>query len=261
VWCALVIAAVIGRVGVARWIGERVVGRDANGSRLHAVAAFTIGFAVLCLLYMVPVLALVAWSLVGVVGLGAAALAFTTAYRRERPAPATTPPPPEAPPTAPAAVDLAPPAPAVVPPAASFDAPLPPQPAATADVSTFRRASFRDRLAAFVLDVVLVLIGHEILAVRRDADVFFLLLLVYHIAFWTWKGTTIGGLVSQIRVVRVDGAPLTFSDALVRGLASILSLGALGIGALWILKDPERQAWHDRIAGTYVVKVPGNWPV
>ena len=62
-------------------------------------------------------------------------------------------------------------------------------------------------------------------------------------------------------MVRVDGAPLRFIDALVRGLSSIFSLAVLGLGALWILKDPERQAWHDKIAGTYVVKVPRNWPL
>ncbi len=34
-----------------------------------------------------------------------------------------------------------------------------------------------------------------------------------------------------------------------------------GSGGLWILRDPEQQAWHDRIAGTYVVKVPREWPI
>ena len=33
----------------------------------------------------------------------------------------------------------------------------------------------------------------------------FLLLLAYHIAFWTWKGTTVGGIICQLRVVRIDG--------------------------------------------------------
>jgi hypothetical protein len=28
------------------------------------------------------------------------------------------------------------------------------------------------------------------------------------------------------------------------------------LGGLWILRDLKRQAWHDRIAGTHVVKVP-----
>ena len=50
--------------------------------------------------------------------------------------------------------------------------------------------------------------------------------------------------------------PLQFVDALVRALAGLLSLAASGIGFLWILRDPERQGWHDKIAGTYVVKVP-----
>jgi uncharacterized RDD family membrane protein YckC len=61
--------------------------------------------------------------------------------------------------------------------------------------------------------------------------------------------------------VRTDGTPLRFVDALVRGLSAIFSIAVLGLGVLWILRDPERQAWHDRIAGTYVVKVPRNWPL
>ena len=40
-----------------------------------------------------------------------------------------------------------------------------------------------------------------------------------------------------------------------------VALAVLGIGCLWILKDPDRQAWHDKIAGTFVVKVPRNWPL
>ena len=70
-----------------------------------------------------------------------------------------------------------------------------------------------------------------------------------------------GGIICQLRFVRTDGARLQFVDALVRGLTSILSLVALGLGAPWILKDPERQSWHDKIAGTYVVKVPRHWPI
>jgi uncharacterized RDD family membrane protein YckC len=38
----------------------------------------------------------------------------------------------------------------------------------------------------------------------------------------------------------------------------VLSVAALGIGFLWILRDPQQQAWHDKIAGTIVVKVPNG---
>ncbi len=142
----------------------------------------------------------------------------------------------------------------------------PASPATESGLALFPHAAFLDRLAAFVLDVILVAIAGQMLwplqrAVGRGADGLFLFLLAYHIVFWTWKGTTVGGIICQLRLVRVDGAPLRFVDALVRGLSSIFSLAVLGIGGLWILRDPERQAWHDRIAGTYVVKVPRNWPI
>ena len=89
----------------------------------------------------------------------------------------------------------------------------------------------------------------------------FVLLLVYRVALWSWKGTTVGGIICRLRVVRMDGKPLAFTDSLVRGLASILSAAAAGLGWLWILWDPERQAWHDKIAGTLVVRVPTGWPL
>ena len=77
-----------------------------------------------------------------------------------------------------------------------------------------------------------------------------------NVGFWAWKGTTIGGIVCSLRVVRTHGVELRFIDALVRCMAGVLSIAAVGIGALWMLHDPERQMWHDKIAGTVVVKVP-----
>ena len=128
-------------------------------------------------------------------------------------------------------------------------------------VATLPHASFRDRVAAGVLDLILVVLAYQLLDRFPRPNAFFLLLLAYNIGFWTWKGTTVGGIICQLRVVRVDGTPPRFVDALVRGLAAIFSLAVVGLGMFWILRDPERQAWHDRIAGTYVVKVPRNWPL
>jgi uncharacterized RDD family membrane protein YckC len=269
--CALLVGWIIGKIGVARWIGMGIVREDSPESQLQALRSFVVGSAVICLLYMVPLLGFVTWGIVGVFGLGAATLAFIAAYRNENPAPVPreprapvpggpdTPAPPS--PTAPheyagaplpiadaSAIERSPPAAPAAPPVAS-------------DLASFPRAAFRDRLAAFVLDVILVVIAQQLLDLDKRDSAIFLLLLAYHIGFWTWKGTTVGGIICQLRVVRVDGAPLRFADALVRGLSSIFSLAMLGLGGLWILKDPERQAWHDKIAGTYVVKVPRNWPL
>ena len=34
----------------------------------------------------------------------------------------------------------------------------------------------------------------------------------------------------------------------------VVSIAALTLGILWILRDEDRQGWHDKIAGTYVVR-------
>jgi uncharacterized RDD family membrane protein YckC len=138
----------------------------------------------------------------------------------------------------------------------------PPLPASTIDLRVMPRATFMQRLAALALDVLLVAMTYAFLDFDRGpGSRFFLLLLIYHIGFWAWKGTTVGGIICQLRLTRTDGYPLRFADALVRGLSGIFSFAVLGLGYLWILKDPERQAWHDRIAGTLVVKVPANLPL
>lgn len=260
VLCGLVVAGVIGRVGAATWIGSSVLRQETGEGRLQSLLALTVGFAILSLAYMVPVLGLAVWTMLGVFGLGAATLAFIAAYRVEHPAPVPVPTV-AAPVFVSSDVNGGPamrgPDPSSIPLGQSGVAPA----AWLSDLMAFPRASFRDRLAASVLDLILVMIAWQLLdPITRDNAVF-LLWLAYYVAFWAWKGTTIGGIICQLRVVRVDGQPLRFVDALVRGLSGIFSLAVVGLGFLWILRDAERQAWHDKIAGTYVVKVSRNWPL
>jgi uncharacterized RDD family membrane protein YckC len=139
--------------------------------------------------------------------------------------------------------------------------PAPPRPAVPAGaLVAMPKAPFLDRLGAFALDVLLVSLAHNLLNMH-GARAFFTLLLAYHIVFWGLKATTVGGIICNLRITRVDGAPFTFTDALIRGFSSIFSIAALGIGCLWILFDSDNQSWHDRFAGTWVVKVPKNWPL
>jgi len=287
--CGLLLATVIGKVGVARWIGMSIIAEDPPEDRLQSTRSFVLGSALICLAYMVPVLGFVVWALCAVLGLGAAAMTFFTAYRREnprppRPVPVTEPPPVTGPgpsgpiepqPAAFATIDNPPPAFAGAASAfdgtpSAFDASGPASvvPAAASAVSllAFPRAQFKDRLAAFALDFILVMIVAQVLGSdsRHDDVVMRILLVVglaYHVGFWTWKGTTLGGIICNLRLVRTDGAPLKFADALVRGLTGIFSLLVFGLGFLWVIRDPERQAWHDRVAGTYVVKVPRAYPI
>ena len=253
-WLAFLIAGLIGDVAAARWIGSRVLPEESPHDRLQAARALGIGLAAIILVGMVPVAGLAAWALVSLLGLGAAATALVAGLRRENPpAPAPTPPPP----TAESGSDTpdggaAEPSGAEAAPAAF--------PTAGGDLSSFPRATFLHRLGALLLDFLLVTVitlpfSHAHLG--RS----FVLLLIYRVALWSWKGTTVGGIICRLRVVRMDGKPLAFTDSLVRGLASILSAAAAGLGWLWILWDPQRQAWHDKIARTLVVRVPTGWPL
>jgi uncharacterized RDD family membrane protein YckC len=290
--CALLLAAVLGRIGFARWIGMSVARQEELENRALSFRSFLIGSAIMCAAYMIPVLGFVTWTLAGVFGIGSAALAFSSAYRRENPKPpraartATPAPPFPSSIVAPQPVlrtDAAPEGTSQQVPAPDTGAQFAAEgsqdqsrgadvrtegaPPAASDLLLFPRAPFSIRLAAFVLDFVLILIVASVLGLDHGGDgppferVSLLLSLAYHVGFWTWKGTTLGGIICQLRVVRIDGAPLRFAEALVRGLTGIFSLAVLGLGFLWVLRDPERQAWHDRVAGTYVVRVPRNWPI
>jgi len=85
---------------------------------------------------------------------------------------------------------------------------------------------------------------------------FCLVAIAYFAALWSWKGTTVGGIVLNLQVVRLDGRPLNFLTALVRSLAAVFSIFVLFLGFFWIGWDRDKQGWHDKIAGTVVVRLP-----
>jgi uncharacterized RDD family membrane protein YckC len=91
--------------------------------------------------------------------------------------------------------------------------------------------------------------------------IFLLGLAVYGAVMWKVKGTTIGGIVFDLRVARLDSRPLDWPTVCVRALGCVLSLCALGLGFIWIAVDSGRQAWHDKLAGTIVVRVPKGTPL
>lgn len=80
-----------------------------------------------------------------------------------------------------------------------------------------------------------------------------LYILLYHALFITVLGQTPGKLLLGLRVLMVDGRQVPFWRAALRTIAYMPSMVVLFLGFLWVLVDDERQAWHDKIAGTYVV--------
>jgi uncharacterized RDD family membrane protein YckC len=168
----------------------------------------------------------------------------------------STPPPPIAPAPAPAAAAPVPPPVAPVPPSVAA------LPAAVA--ATLPRASFWLRMGALLIDAILIgiLTGMasgllpRFLQFGDGPSPFLLALALYGAVMWKLRGTTIGGIICGLRVVRVDGREFDWPTVVVRALSCFLSLMVGGLGFIWIAIDSDRQGWHDKIAGTTVVRVP-----
>jgi uncharacterized RDD family membrane protein YckC len=87
-------------------------------------------------------------------------------------------------------------------------------------------------------------------------DWFLPALALYGALLWKLRGATIGGIIFGLKVVRLDSRPSEWVTVVVRALACFFSLIVIGLGFIWIAFDPEKQGWHDKIAGTVVVRMP-----
>jgi len=108
-------------------------------------------------------------------------------------------------------------------------------------------------MAALLLDSLLV--GFLMSVLHHVAHLELLALAAYGAVMWKLRGSTIGGIVFDLQVVRLDGRPIDWETAIVRALGCFLSLAVAGLGFFWIAFDQGKQAWHDKIAGTAVVRV------
>ncbi len=130
------------------------------------------------------------------------------------------------------------------------------------------------RVVAYIIDWIILLIAISIIDViasvllslinldnTSTGNTFLVLLNVavqayYYIYFLVGKnGQTPGKTLTNIRIVRKDGQPLTASDAILRNIIGYFLCGlTLLIGFFWIMVDKDRQGLHDKIASTLVVK-------
>lgn len=288
---AVVLAKVFGKVALFIYLGQQLARAVKPEAALKPLLAFLLGWALITLLYMVWYLGFFTMIVVDIWALGVAVLAVVSRSRREAPPRPAAPTPPAVPPSwsasatpaAPGASFAAPPSPpaafaaepAAIPPALPVSGAVPPggpQPipptipsAAPAvyppEALAHPRAGFWHRIGAGVLDLLLVGIACWLLPFRHGDMTFLLLSVAYFTALWTWKGTTVGGIVLNLKVARLDGQPVTWAVALVRALFAWFSAVVLFLGFFWIAWDKEQQGWHDKIAGTVVVRLPKGMPL
>lgn len=254
----LMLAGLFGKAAVLAALGRRITRLTGIGGFGHVAVATLIGGLIVMLFYTVPVFGFIVSNLIGALGLGVVAYTLLLALRSN-----------QAPPTAPATANVSA-APegaptmgsesatdgsSTVPPAAA-----PPSMSPTnAELNALPRAGFWIRMGALALDVLLIAILVNVL--EPSEHFFFLVLAGYGALMWKLRGTTIGGIIFNLRLVRTDGRDIEWETAIVRALGCFLSAIPLGLGFIWMVFDSNRQAWHDKIAGTVVVRVPKNQPL
>ena len=228
--CGLVAAFLFGKVAVYRYAGQQAGVQLGLAALQKPLIALFAGSLLFCLLYTVPVLGFLVWGAVAPLGIGAVLLAV---FKR---------------PPRPAGLEAGAAA------AGAFRGEAPPHLESAESSVLLPRAGFWLRTLATILDLALV--GMVMAAVFHRSRWFLLAWVVYHIVLWSWRGTTVGGIVFGLKLVRTDGQPMNFAVALVRLLGAFFSAAALGLGFFWAGWSRDKQSWHDKIAGTIIIKSP-----
>src|SRR5256714_10033979 len=84
-----------------------------------------------------------------------------------------------------------------------------------------------------------------------------LLALAYFIVLEATQGATLGKMALGLRVTRTDGAPISWTESIIRNLLRIIDgLFVYLIGAILIWTSPLKQRLGDRVAKTVVVRRP-----
>lgn len=164
---------------------------------------------------------------------------------------------------------------AVVPPEASAGAATP------ADTASLPKGGFWLRSVAFLADVGLVaaltvaggiLVGGTVQiggafssAPQADLDrlewvaktLFSMVIDVcYFTLFVGWRGQTPGKMLLGLKIIRVGGEEVGYARALLRWFGQGLGLLLFGLGFLMVAFSRRKQGLHDKLAGTYVVRLP-----
>jgi uncharacterized RDD family membrane protein YckC len=81
---------------------------------------------------------------------------------------------------------------------------------------------------------------------------------LYYVLFHGRTGRTPGKRVAGIRVIDASGKPIGYGQAFLRWLMQFVFWFACFItgilDSLWPLWDDKKQAWHDKVANTVVVR-------
>lgn len=135
-------------------------------------------------------------------------------------------------------------------------------------VTSLKSASLSRRIASGAYDLLLLLavlfvaaflflalFGSAVEHPRRYFFQVYLLLVsgVYFSWFWTHGGQTLAMKTWRLRLVTMNGNPLSLCQAYIRFALAATGLAFFGAGWWWALFDRENCLLHDRLMGTRLV--------
>jgi uncharacterized RDD family membrane protein YckC len=294
---ASLVAVLIGKVAVAQLLGRRLVGLLSSLTP-PPLACFLIGSLLIAMLYVTPYIGFFVWFALSLWGFSAVLIALFRRDTRSEPAHVPAPEPMRTPATMHVRTEAPVPAFAAAGPQGSPQPPplepsfsamsggatagsVPNEPRTSwarvssqpgldaTELESLPRPGFGARFGALVLDWILIgfvaaLVPHRIFFIDIDSineALRILFAVAYYAAMIAWRGTSLGGLLFGLQVVRLDSRPLDRATALVRAFGAILSGAVFGLGWLWAFWDDDKQTWHDKFAGTVVVRMPKSKPL
>lgn len=126
-------------------------------------------------------------------------------------------------------------------------------------ITEYVPATFSSRAVAYIVDAIIVsVISGVVLGATGRGESFALSTLISFLFFWYFctrnDGQTPGKVMMNIKIIKTNGAPMSAGDVILRLIGYWVSSICLGLGFIWAAFDSQGQAWHDKIAGTYVVQ-------
>ena len=132
-------------------------------------------------------------------------------------------------------------------------------------------AGFWIRLGALLIDLVIMTIvlyvplsfiygedywlGDQLIYGFWDIFLGYVVPIVATIWFWLRFSGTPGKMTTKLKIVDAkSGNKMALGQAIGRYFAYILAMLPLGLGLIWVGIDKKKQGWHDKLAGTVVIK-------
>jgi uncharacterized RDD family membrane protein YckC len=141
----------------------------------------------------------------------------------------------------------------------------------TDDAEQLEYVGFWPRVGASLIDTVLLLVvclplltaiygtgywrADDLIHGPADLLVNWVLPAIAVVLFWVYRQATPGKMAISARIVDArTGAKPTTGQMIGRYAGYYVAMLPFMLGILWVAFDPRKQGWHDKLAGTVVVR-------